>query len=650
MLDRSGGSEEKLGRECPIRQDLVDMTPVRGLHTSLTGPPSPDSCVDLLVAYFKADPSLDPGPTQPLAVRLGRLGSSVKDLSSHEHFDSPVEFYVGADQEIGSDRERARFFMGTQHGNVRYAYLIDDPDRCRLYAMATGGWRDSSESVTTMVWAQLVSKVRLAAPSQVTIVPPRPAAAIDRIRMPSAVAAGQTARALLAHATTPLVSVDSGTFVGVDIIVVAGAGGIFLAGADDDAVHAVGLHDIDGWTVAVSRSSKPSPLSSAPEPLAPGMFSSPDELPPLLPLSDIDRVPWDRLEHAYGPATDVPAQLRQFASGDDATSETALGQLYGNVFHQGTRYQTTPYVVPFLGTILNHRLDRREATLDLLVSLVTGFEDQHFPSTVPVSAYRAFLDAANDPNAPQDANGHVRVAVDINDAVTRLWPDLVACLLDPNPAVGSRAAHLLAYLPDRAEDSMAELSAQMSSPQAQPAVAASATLTCGVLGRHLNQPADLIEPPCDTDPPETAFAKSVARCLLGDTSVAPTLVDKLGTHHESIAHWYEASHDALAVAAIGTLTSWPTHQDAEQVLDKIQDRHPFAQAPILGIVMARIFATGLPQNANELSDFQRRILERGWDIATADGTTTSYGNLEAALPLPSKALRRYLDGTFELDI
>ena len=65
-------------------------------------------------------------------------------------------------------------------------------------------------------------------------------------------------------------------------------------------------------------------------------------------LVGLDDVLWSTLEHAYGPADDVPEILRDVARGDTE----AVGALYGNIWHQGTVYPATSKAVPFLVDLL----------------------------------------------------------------------------------------------------------------------------------------------------------------------------------------------------------------------------------------------------------------------------------------------------------
>ncbi|MFJ4499192.1 PBS lyase [Streptomyces sp. NPDC088864] len=65
-------------------------------------------------------------------------------------------------------------------------------------------------------------------------------------------------------------------------------------------------------------------------------------------FAGIDEVDWASMEHAYGPADDVPALLRGLASPDPAERERALDGMYGAVHHQGDVYPCTLACIPFL--------------------------------------------------------------------------------------------------------------------------------------------------------------------------------------------------------------------------------------------------------------------------------------------------------------
>ena len=86
-----------------------------------------------------------------------------------------------------------------------------------------------------------------------------------------------------------------------------------------------------------------------------GVPHDPDEItealrePPLIyTLVGLDEIPWERLEHAYGSAQDVPHYLEQLASVDEEVRQNALWSLRVSIFHQETLYSATAAAVPFL--------------------------------------------------------------------------------------------------------------------------------------------------------------------------------------------------------------------------------------------------------------------------------------------------------------
>lgn len=65
-------------------------------------------------------------------------------------------------------------------------------------------------------------------------------------------------------------------------------------------------------------------------------------------FAGLDEIDWIAMEHAYGPAGDVPGLLRGLVSADPAVREVALDGMYGAVHHQGDVYECTVAAVPFL--------------------------------------------------------------------------------------------------------------------------------------------------------------------------------------------------------------------------------------------------------------------------------------------------------------
>ena len=67
----------------------------------------------------------------------------------------------------------------------------------------------------------------------------------------------------------------------------------------------------------------------------------------VLMLEALDGIPWSTLRHAYGEASDVPGLIRDLASPKKAIRRAAIRTLAGNVYHQGTVYSATAFIVPF---------------------------------------------------------------------------------------------------------------------------------------------------------------------------------------------------------------------------------------------------------------------------------------------------------------
>jgi len=72
-------------------------------------------------------------------------------------------------------------------------------------------------------------------------------------------------------------------------------------------------------------------------------------------LEGLDTINWQRLTHAYGPATNVPELIRNLTSPTPDVREQAQEGLRSTIWHQGTVYEATAYAIPFLIELLEHR-------------------------------------------------------------------------------------------------------------------------------------------------------------------------------------------------------------------------------------------------------------------------------------------------------
>lgn len=113
---------------------------------------------------------------------------------------------------------------------------------------------------------------------------------------------------------------------------------------------------------------------------------------------DID---WSSLQHAYGPAVDVPEILAGLRSTDAQERDRALGRYWSAVHHQGTIYPATAASMPFLFDLAADPAAPNRAEVVVLLASVTdkAFEDGDWTGVAEVARTRAedFVTLAADP-------------------------------------------------------------------------------------------------------------------------------------------------------------------------------------------------------------------------------------------------------------
>ncbi len=106
-------------------------------------------------------------------------------------------------------------------------------------------------------------------------------------------------------------------------------------------------------------------------------------------LDGLDDIDWETLIHAYGPASDIPDDLRALLSPDEKTATNALWRLFGNIHHQGTVYMATPPAIPFLTeSALALPPDRAAGVVDLLSAMLDYAADLMIEDGLTVAAFR----------------------------------------------------------------------------------------------------------------------------------------------------------------------------------------------------------------------------------------------------------------------
>jgi hypothetical protein len=215
-------------------------------------------------------------------------------------------------------------------------------------------------------------------------------------------------------------------------------------------------------------------------------------------LENLDSAAWSQLTHAYGAATDVPAQIRNLTSADEGERGNALWELYGNIFHQGARYQATPYAVPFLYELIAapETPDRHEIVY-LLVNLALGYEESYLPDGLDVANFRRALKESDSQMAPAgqaecDEYGvGPRVYLDCYDSVQNDLPVLFKLLTDDDARLRRAAIYALTWFPENASQSLPAIRQSLANASDEIEVA-NALIAYGVLARSsksaINEP------------------------------------------------------------------------------------------------------------------------------------------------------------------
>ena len=232
-------------------------------------------------------------------------------------------------------------------------------------------------------------------------------------------------------------------------------------------------------------------------------------------LASLDTIDWADLTHAYGRAKDVPDQIRALRSPDPGIRDKALHSLYGNIFHQGTRFEASAYAVPFLlELVADPETPDRVAVLGLLTQLAIGYGEQLLPSGYPLDGHRAtaaggdlllaagkeFADDDEEDDDEEDDWGEdlglfqylqtlepedegllfAYFALKAYDAVGAGLPMFRGLLADEDASLRAAAAYALAWYPEERAASLPPL--LRAAIDEEPAVAATALVAIGLLG------------------------------------------------------------------------------------------------------------------------------------------------------------------------
>jgi hypothetical protein len=164
-------------------------------------------------------------------------------------------------------------------------------------------------------------------------------------------------------------------------------------------------------------------------------------------LEGLGRIDWASLQHAYGPAADVPGLVRALAAEDAAVRQDALHALFGNVWHQGTVYEATSYVVPFLVELALSPLVLDQAgILSLLAEIADGHSYREVHETL-----RTWADRGRTPEHEAQKARELEWVRLAHEAVDRATDALLLLVeRDANAHVRAAAASVVGRFPEHA--------------------------------------------------------------------------------------------------------------------------------------------------------------------------------------------------------
>lgn len=95
-------------------------------------------------------------------------------------------------------------------------------------------------------------------------------------------------------------------------------------------------------------------------------------------LKGLDQVNWHQLQHAYGPADDIPELISSLTVKGRKIRKRTLEKLYSTIYCQGMIYQASAYAVPFIiGLLKEKSVPHKVEIVMLLEALATGNSSQN---------------------------------------------------------------------------------------------------------------------------------------------------------------------------------------------------------------------------------------------------------------------------------
>jgi hypothetical protein len=182
-------------------------------------------------------------------------------------------------------------------------------------------------------------------------------------------------------------------------------------------------------------------------------------------LEGLDDIDWANLEHAYGEASDVPKLIRSLASKDEEERRNALWELYGNIFHQGTRYQATVYTIPFIFELIRDpNVPDKASLIKFTVDLALGYPEAFLPKGPNVEDWAIDAEQLKEESESEDLDDfdadwlkHIDAFINSYKAVLKEVETYYNFLDNNNPEIKIMAIFGVAWFREKASESIPKL-------------------------------------------------------------------------------------------------------------------------------------------------------------------------------------------------
>jgi hypothetical protein len=343
-------------------------------------------------------------------------------------------------------------------------------------------------------------------------------------------------------------------------------------------------------------------------------------------LQGLDAVPWAELKHAYGSAEGVPDLLRRLLDPNPKVRSKVLWTLYGNVFHQGTRYPATPYVIPFLIEMCaSPAVPSRGGLLRFWGSLITGYFSVQ---ERPCWGDGKLIHWGNEVQEAEADDPFAEALHQIYRESLKGHKLLCTLLTDKDEGVRAGAAWVLACLPTRARASVPKLRAQLR-VETSGWVRAAMAFALGELGAAA---------PLHRLMAQEAFpaARCMAACQLARIDPTEALIEPLLKFVSEPIDGYEnvpgagGKSTGDAAFSISHLPPPVQRKAIPAICNRLDLARAFDTMPLVQALLGAAFKRST-KRLTKLTGLQRRVLTRMvnteelWSIGNLMWTFEAYG-------------------------